>query len=321
MAISRNQFGPQTQSKKRQTHEEKSPPVLLRAEPEWPQPPRLTPCTGASIECVGQAEAKLLFAEMENSAVEKAFNRYWSLKEPHCALCVLFTQQGTEVVTGLAVNWKSCGASLQPQIPDESRVTAWCSDAGPSGTSPLVVCSVCAVCVHSVCYSSTTKTEDSASSENWTCDKCSSPEPASAKACTLCGLRGGALKKCPEGWVHLQCVVFMPASQIRPCDIEKSLFNSFMNKHLRLIRLSTPAGPVLKSHRSASRYPIRKRSYRCTVCDRAGGTIACCEVVCGSWYHVTCATVVGVRLCPNLWAGVRMLLTCLRHPHRHDKHC
>lgn len=251
----------------------------------------------SSSECVTtfyveEDKVTKLSQSLQNPFVEQAYNRYWSQREPHCALCVLFSEKSEfdEVVCGMMPNWYQ--SVQEVTLPYRSKVIAagilFPEDKPIPHTSQLLVCSSCRLCVHAVCYA-----VSPTYGKIWACDKCDSLESALYKSCNLCGLGGGAMKKSVDaGWVHIQCATFLPTSLLKVNRIQ-----------------DLPMSCLLQ---------IKKT---CFVCGRDKGTVPCCDTSCGLWYHITCGQITGVRLCCNPWPGSRFLVTCLKHPHTHDKMC
>ncbi|PIO32119.1 hypothetical protein AB205_0088190, partial [Aquarana catesbeiana] len=118
----------------------------------------------------------------------------------------------------------------KPLIPEMCFTTTSCNTelnlSAPfleeDGTSLLISCRKCNVCVHASCYG---VPKDKAV-EGWMCSRCE--EDAMTQDCCLCTLRGGALQKANDNrWVHVMCAVaiaeakFVNIAERRPVDISK----------------------------------------------------------------------------------------------------
>lgn len=245
------------------------------------------------VDLVESSNFDKLSQDLQTPAVERAYNLFWSLKEPHCAVCVLFskTEETSEVVIRMPQDWMK--NAKETQLPQRSRVitcsTLFSEDRTKPLTSQLLVCSECRVCVHAACYDISNK---SCLPKPWRCDKCDCLDTGLYKSCHLCGLSGGAMKKSVDyGWVHIQCATFLPASQLK--------IHGIKNTPMKSLITNKP----------------------CFICTKPQGTVPCCDTKCGLWLHVTCGMITGVRICPNLWPGARFLVTCLSHSHVHNTMC
>ncbi|XP_014262621.1 lysine-specific demethylase 4B-like isoform X2 [Cimex lectularius] len=231
-----------------------------------------------------------LMQDLQNPIFEEAYNKYWSQKEPYCALCVFFDVKAlNEVQLGMTQDWLN--ELIDPPIPSRSKITMPSSMFERDSTEPLailLVCEQCKVCMHAKCYA-----VDSSRMFNkkWLCDKCESSSP-SYKSCRFCGLGGGAMKKMVDSqWVHVQCALFLPSTNLK--------VESLMDKPMQLTTFRRP----------------------CFICGRDTGTVPCCDSNCNLWFHVTCGQVCGIGVIPNPWFGAKLLITCLRHRHFHSMNC
>lgn len=244
-------------------------------------------------DSVETSNVSRLAQDLQNPDVERAFNLYWSQKEPHCALCILFSKsdESAAVIVRMSQDWAHNVKEVQ--MPLRSRVYTHSSLFGDDRikpqTSQLLVCNSCKLCVHAACYDINCL---STVLVPWLCDKCCGLDSALYKSCSLCGLCGGAMKKSVDfGWVHLQCALFLPSSPLRISRIK-----------------STPMKMYITNK-------------TCFICSRKLGTIPCCDTKCGLWLHITCGMLSGIRICSNSWAGTKFLVCCSSHPHVHNAMC
>lgn len=58
------------------------------------------------VDLVESSNFDKLSQDLQTPAVERAYNLFWSLKEPHCAVCVLFskTEETSEVMFCEVIN-------------------------------------------------------------------------------------------------------------------------------------------------------------------------------------------------------------------------
>ncbi|KFZ62087.1 Lysine-specific demethylase 4A, partial [Podiceps cristatus] len=181
-----------------------------------------------------------------NFEAEKEYNRTMAQQSPYCAVCMLFQTYQAECggnsqnsgVTPAAVDGK---IRTKPLIPEMCFTTTGCStDLNLStpyleedGTSILITCKNCHVCVHASCYG----VSPDKATEDWMCSRCT--EDALEEDCCLCSLRGGALQRANDDkWVHVMCAVavleakFVNIAERSPVDVGKIPLQRF-----RLVRI------------------------------------------------------------------------------------
>uniref|UniRef100_A0A8C4UDR3 [histone H3]-trimethyl-L-lysine(9) demethylase n=1 Tax=Falco tinnunculus TaxID=100819 RepID=A0A8C4UDR3_FALTI len=160
-----------------------------------------------------------------NFEAEKEYNRTMAQQSPYCAVCMLFQTYQAECggnsqnsgATPAAVDGK---IRTKPLIPEMCFTTTGCStDLNLStpyleedGTSVLITCKNCHVCVHLMLYSL-------------------------CQDCCLCSLRGGALQRANDDkWVHVMCAVavleakFVNIAERSPVDVGKIPLQRFRLK-------------------------------------------------------------------------------------------
>ncbi|XP_069083917.1 lysine-specific demethylase 4A [Pleurodeles waltl] len=233
-----------------------------------------------------------------NFQAELEYNRAMSRVAPYCSVCMLFqTFQQTECA---GQNIKSDPSvsevciRTKPLIPEMCfTTTGWSTELNlttpyleEDGTSILVTCRKCSVCVHSSCYG----VPPEQATVDWLCSRCA--ENALTEDCCLCPLRGGALQRANGGrWVHVMCAVavleakFVDIAERRPIDISKVPFQRFRLKCVF----------------------CRKRKKRISGC-----CVQCSHGRCPTSFHVTCAQASGLMMQPDDWPFV-VFITCFRH--------
>ncbi|KFQ27647.1 Lysine-specific demethylase 4A, partial [Mesitornis unicolor] len=234
-----------------------------------------------------------------NFEAEKEYNRTMAQQSPYCAVCMLFQTYQTECggnsqtseVTPAAVDGK---IRTKPLIPEMCFTTTGCStDLSLStpyleedGTSVLITCKNCHVCVHASCYG----VSPDKATEDWMCSRCT--ENALEEDCCLCSLRGGALQRANDDkWVHVMCAVavleakFVNIAERSPVDVGK--------------------------------IPLQRFRLKCIFCKKrrkriAGCCVQCSHGRCPTSFHVSCAQAAGVMMQPDDWPFV-VFITCFRH--------
>uniref|UniRef100_A0A8B9TPW9 Lysine-specific demethylase 4A n=1 Tax=Anas platyrhynchos TaxID=8839 RepID=A0A8B9TPW9_ANAPL len=223
-----------------------------------------------------------------NFEAEKEYNRTMAQQSPYCAVCMLFQTYQAE-----------CGGNngkirTKPLIPEMCFTTTGCStDLNLStpyleedGTSVLITCRNCQVCVHASCYG----VPPDKATEDWMCSRCT--ENALEEDCCLCSLRGGALQRANDDkWVHVMCAVavleakFVNIAERSPVDVGK--------------------------------IPLQRFRLKCIFCKKrrkriAGCCVQCSHGRCPTSFHVSCAQAAGVMMQPDDWPFV-VFITCFRH--------
>ncbi|XP_055940867.1 lysine-specific demethylase 4C-like [Argiope bruennichi] len=231
--------------------------------------------------------------EPKNLEAEILFNEKLASIPPHCAICVIFTP----------IYNKSDFPSEPSDVPSYSsvRMPAYCygnslnkeclldtnSLLRPDGTAPLLICSICKVCVHASCYGISMLPMGS-----WTCTKCS--KQAMEAECCLCVLRGGALKPTNDNrWAHIICAVLIP----------ETYFENTLQKQ-----------PI-----NVSNIPPERQRLKCKYCLKASVTrcskgicIQCLSGRCYLPFHVTCGYMAGVIFETNDWPEPIHMI-CTKH--------
>ncbi|XP_069498511.1 lysine-specific demethylase 4A [Ambystoma mexicanum] len=233
-----------------------------------------------------------------NFQAEKEYNKAMARLPPYCSVCMLFqTFQQTECA-GQNIKSEPSTSEMRirtkPLIPEMCfTTTGWSTDVNlttpyleEDGTSTLVTCRKCCVCVHSSCYG----VPPEQATADWLCTRCA--ENALTEDCCLCPLRGGALQRANgERWVHVMCAVavleakFVDIAGRRPVDISKVPFQRFRLKCVF----------------------CRKRKKRISGC-----CVQCSHGRCPTSFHVTCAQAAGLMMQPDDWPFV-VFITCFRH--------
>nr|XP_039264055.1 lysine-specific demethylase 4C-like [Styela clava] len=237
---------------------------------------------------------------------ERQYNATVAKLPPHCAVCTLFCpyykkcligDQKTPTFSELLEKSasKPQETRTKPLIPEINFATsvnnpaplATCQLLDSEGKSSLIQCQVCMVQVHASCYG-IVKPE-----KPWTCDRCSFK--AWIAQCSLCCMRGGALKPVNDGlqWAHILCAVSIPEVSFDDIPLRNGIN----------IRNLSPARQKLK----------------CTYCKRAkknlqslGTCIQCCAGVCAISFHPTCAHAAGVKMETGDWP-LPVFVYCHRH--------
>uniref|UniRef100_A0A8C0G132 Lysine-specific demethylase 4A n=1 Tax=Chelonoidis abingdonii TaxID=106734 RepID=A0A8C0G132_CHEAB len=235
----------------------------------------------------------------QNFEAEKEYNQIMAQQPPHCAVCMLFQTYQAECGThgqspGVAPGTATRKVRTKPLIPEMCFTATGCStDLSLStpyleedGTSVLITCKNCSVCVHASCYG----VSPDKATEDWMCSRCT--DNALEEDCCLCSLRGGALQRAnADKWVHVMCAVavleakFVNIAERSPVDVGK--------------------------------IPLQRFRLKCVFCKKrrkriSGCCVQCSHGRCPTSFHVSCAQAAGVMMQPDDWPFV-VFITCFRH--------
>ncbi|BFY99665.1 hypothetical protein BsWGS_02705 [Bradybaena similaris] len=239
----------------------------------------------------------------------KRYNNIMSRRHPHCSICSLFQRFDIESESHIFTDSSASSAipsrSL-PMIPEvsfaisASNKTPFCSYSplDSDGLSALLQCSKCSVCVHASCYG----VLDTVLPTNFTCSACRSGLSPEQLCCTLCCLRGGALKPTVDKqWAHIVCALAISEA-------------SFVDIRRR--------APIEISKISAGRYKLK-----CSLCASMTSTnlhqtacVQCSIGRCTKSFHVSCGYAAGVKFEISDWP-IPIYVSCLKHlssPSRHE---
>uniref|UniRef100_A0A671KD18 [histone H3]-trimethyl-L-lysine(9) demethylase n=1 Tax=Sinocyclocheilus anshuiensis TaxID=1608454 RepID=A0A671KD18_9TELE len=234
---------------------------------------------------------------------EREYNTTAAKSAPHCAVCTLFMPY-CQVTDG------SCSQEASLRSPPLIPEICFAYQEGPcplntlleeDGSSPLVACNSCCVQVHASCYGVAAHDVGPV----WTCDRCHYLWTTYMfdcvclcviyQGCSLCNLRGGALKRTSDDrWAHVMCAVGLP--EVKFTDVVKR-------------------API-----DISAIPVQRYKLKCIYCRNrikrlSGACIQCSCGRCPTSFHVTCAHAAGVPMEPDDWPYV-VFITCHRHQSR-----
>ncbi|XP_068604550.1 lysine-specific demethylase 4A-like [Brachionichthys hirsutus] len=236
---------------------------------------------------------------------EREYNKSMSRRAPYCSICLLFytyRQSESSPQSPCVALVKRPGGRQwsKPLIPEMCFNTqaSRTNDTGEGqlsnphvaedGTSRLVSCAQCFVCVHTSCYGASGDERDL---DDWLCARCEAD--AVTEDCCLCSLRGGALQRANnDKWVHVLCAITV--LEARFVDV-------------------TERGPV-----DLSAVPLSRFRLKCVYCrkrmrrEATGCCVQCSHGRCPTAFHPTCAQAAGVLMHPADWPFI-VFITCHRH--------
>ncbi|XP_042307479.1 lysine-specific demethylase 4C isoform X3 [Sceloporus undulatus] len=238
-----------------------------------------------------------------NFTAEKEYNAAVAKLEPYCAICTLLkpyykADRPNEDIYASSETKEGeifvASEKTKPLIPEicfiysEDNTENYPSNGfiEEDGTSLLIACAKCCVQVHASCYG----VPSHEIHDGWLCSRCK--RGAWTAECSLCNLRGGALKQTSDKkWAHVMCAIAIP--EVRFGNV-------------------TERTPI-----DTSRIPLQRLKLKCIFCRQrikkiSGACIQCSYGRCPASFHVTCAHAAGVLMEPDDWPYV-VYITCLRH--------
>ncbi|XP_062828006.1 lysine-specific demethylase 4C isoform X2 [Anolis carolinensis] len=234
---------------------------------------------------------------------EKEYNAAVAKLEPYCAICTLLKpyykpdRPNEDIYASSEIREGDifvARGKTKPLIPEicfiysEDNTENYPSNGfiEEDGTSVLIACTKCCVQVHASCYG----VPSHEIHDGWLCARCK--RGAWTAECSLCNLRGGALKQTTDKkWAHVMCAIAIP--EVRFGNV-------------------TERTPI-----DTSRIPLQRLKLKCIFCRQrikkvSGACIQCSYGRCPASFHVTCAHAAGVLMEPDDWPYV-VYITCFRH--------
>lgn len=117
---------------------------------------------------------EMLYPNVADVNLLKAFNDYWSTEISHCAICAAFASTNSGRGKPMTSDWKYCKPT---DLPESSPIwvssSLFAANSKEQGTEPeknkLLSCRECHVTVHASCYGINVLPTDQ---QSWACDKC-----------------------------------------------------------------------------------------------------------------------------------------------------
>jgi len=256
---------------------------------------------------------------------DKAYNILLSSGQVKCAICVFFSPVDAVKLNGNSKNVEDEGGGLlelKPRDVCHPLVTELCFGAHRTEHSTvetafnlmfgnkelqketMLTCEMCHVTVHKSCYG-----VPQVESYPWRCDQCHALQMALFEngveyiRCSLCCLRGGALKRTTTGgWAHVVCAIGCP-------DV---------NFESRLAR-----GPIDITGVSPARKKLvclycKNQVARNSIVER-GACVQCKCGKCAESFHITCSFHNGIPMFLGDWP-IMIETYCQKHAkHKNSK--
>ncbi|XP_032665564.1 lysine-specific demethylase 4C-like isoform X2 [Odontomachus brunneus] len=235
----------------------------------------------------------MIYPNVPNSDLLRAFNDYWSAQISHCAVCATFASCSNGSSRVMPPDWKYCKSTTLPEsTPIWVSANLFAANSKEQAVEPenekLLRCRECQVTVHASCYGITVLPTDI---HNWACDKCKAGR--NDVMCCLCPMYGGAMKRTSDSrWAHILCTLMVPGATFKDA-INKDPINV----------LTIMADTCHK---------------KCCFCERQGGACLTCNQ-CTNMFHPSCGLVAGATFTIPAYNTQELQVTCNGHGNGKEK--
>ncbi|EFN86038.1 uncharacterized protein LOC105181802 [Harpegnathos saltator] len=235
----------------------------------------------------------MIYPNVPNSELLRAFNDYWSAQISHCAICATFASCSSGSSRTMPPDWKYCKSTALPEsTPIWVSSSLFAANSKEQAVEPenekLLRCRECQVTVHASCYGITVVPTDV---RNWACDKCKAGR--NDVMCCLCPMYGGAMKRTSDSrWAHILCTLMVPGATFKDA-INKDPINV----------LTIMADTCHK---------------KCCFCEQQGGACLTCSQ-CTNVFHPSCGLVAGATFTIPAYNSQELQVTCNGHDDGKEK--
>ncbi|XP_072760241.1 uncharacterized protein [Anoplolepis gracilipes] len=231
--------------------------------------------------------SEMIYPNIPNNDLLRAFNNYWSAQVSHCAVCATFASSTSGNSRVMPPDWRYCQSTTLPE-----STTIWISasifaanskeQAMEPENNKLLRCRECHVTVHASCYGITILPTDI---RNWACDRCKAGR--NDVMCCLCPMFGGPLKRTSDSrWAHILCTLMVPGATFKDA-INKDPINV----------LTIMADSCHK---------------KCYFCGQDGGACLKCNQ-CTNVFHPSCGLAAGATFIIPVYNSQKLQVTCNGH--------
>ncbi|XP_026828527.1 lysine-specific demethylase 4A isoform X2 [Ooceraea biroi] len=267
-ALTKDQFSP-TQQQQQQSSD------LLHA------------CNSQQASLIPGHMSDMMYPNVPNGDLLRAFNDYWSAQVSHCAICATFASCTSGSSRVMPPDWKYCNSTTLPEsTPIWVSASIFAANSKEQAVEPennkLLRCRECHVTVHASCYGITILPTDV---RNWACDKCKAGR--NDVMCCLCPMFGGPMKRTSDSrWAHILCTLMVPGATFKDA-INKDPINV----------LTIMADSLSK---------------KCCFCDQQSGACLTCNK-CSNVFHPFCGLVAGATFSIPAYNSQELQVTCNGH--------
>ncbi|XP_029163970.1 lysine-specific demethylase 4C-like [Nylanderia fulva] len=231
--------------------------------------------------------SEMIYPNIPNSDLLKAFNDYWSTQVSHCAVCTTFASPTSGSNRVMPPDWKYCKSTTLPEsTPIWVSGSIFAANSKEQVVEPennkLLRCRECHVTVHASCYGITILPTDI---RNWACDRCKAGR--NDVMCCLCPMFGGPLKRTSDSrWAHILCTLMVPGAT----------FKDAINKD--------PINVLTIMAESLNK--------KCCFCGQEGGACLKCNQ-CTNVFHPSCGLAAGAAFIIPVYNSQELQVTCNGH--------
>lgn len=231
--------------------------------------------------------SEMIYPNIPNSDLLKAFNNYWSAQVSHCAVCATFASCTSGSSRVMPPDWRYCQSTTLPEsTPIWVSASIFAANSKEQAMEPennkLLRCRECHVTVHASCYGITILPSDI---RNWACDRCKAGR--NDVMCCLCPMFGGPLKRTSDSrWAHILCTLMVPGAT----------FKDAINKD--------PINVLTIMAESCNK--------KCCFCEQENGACLKCNQ-CTNVFHPSCGLAAGATFIIPVYNSQELQVTCNGH--------
>ncbi|EFN72390.1 Probable JmjC domain-containing histone demethylation protein 3B [Camponotus floridanus] len=231
--------------------------------------------------------SEMIYPNIPNNDLLRAFNNYWSAQVSHCAICATFASCTSGNSRVMPPDWRYCQSTTLPEnTPIWVSANIFAANSKEQAMEPennkLLRCRECHVTVHASCYGITILPKDI---RNWACDRCKAGR--NDVMCCLCPMFGGPLKRTSDSrWAHILCTLMVPGATFKDA-INKDPINV----------LTIMADSCHK---------------KCCFCGQDGGACLKCNQ-CTNVFHPSCGLAAGATFIIPVYNSQELQVTCNGH--------
>ncbi|EGI67876.1 Putative lysine-specific demethylase 4B [Acromyrmex echinatior] len=250
-------------------------------------------CSSQPTSVIPGHISDMIYPNVPNNDLLKAFNDYWSAQVSHCAICATFALCTSGSSRMMPPDWKYCTSTTLPEstpiwVPATIYAANSKEQAMESENNKLLRCRECHVTVHASCYGITILPTDI---QNWACDRCKAGR--NDAMCCMCPMFGGPLKRTSDSrWAHILCTLMVPGAT----------FKDAINKD-----------PI-----NVLTIVVDSLHKKCCFCSQDGGACLKCNQ-CNNVFHPSCGLAAGATFSIPVYTSEELQVTCNEHDEGKEK--
>ncbi|KAG5323221.1 KDM4B demethylase, partial [Acromyrmex heyeri] len=280
-----------TNTQKDMLHEDEQPTKDQSTSTQSADMPQF--CSSQLTSVIPGHISDMIYPNVPNNDLLKAFNDYWSAQVSHCAICATFALCTSGNSRMMPPDWKYCTSTTLPEstpiwVPATIYAANSKEQAMESENNKLLRCRECHVTVHASCYGITILPTDI---QNWACDRCKAGR--NDAMCCMCPMFGGPLKRTSDSrWAHILCTLMVPGAT----------FKDAINKD-----------PI-----NVLTIVVDSLHKKCCFCSQDGGACLKCNQ-CNNVFHPSCGLAAGATFSIPVYTSEELQVTCNEHDEGKEK--